>query len=146
MLDLQFLCEHSDQVTENCRNRGVNVDVAAIVELARKRSQLIVEGDKHRHEQKETSARIPKTTDANEKKTLIERGKELRGLVAENEAALKELETELRSRAMEVPNMTHPEAPVGAGDDANRVVKKWGEIPKFDFKPVDHVALMDQLD
>ena len=69
---------------------------------------MIVEGDKHRHEQKETSARIPKTSDANEKKTLIERGKELRGLVTENEAALKELETELRSRAMEVPNMTHP--------------------------------------
>ena len=146
MLDLQFLCEHSDQVTENCRNRGVNVDVGAIVELARKRSQLIVEGDKHRHEQKETSARIPKTTDANEKKTLIERGKELRGLVAESEAALKELETELRSRAMEVPNMTHPEAPVGAGDDANRVVKTWGDLPKFTFKPLDHVTLMERLD
>jgi seryl-tRNA synthetase len=112
----------------------------------RKRSQLIVEGDKHRHEQKETSARIPKTADANEKKTLIERGKELRGLVAENEAALKELETELRTRAMEVPNMTHPEAPVGAGDDANRVVKTWGDLPKFTFKPLDHVTLMERLD
>jgi seryl-tRNA synthetase len=146
MLDLQFLCEHSDQVAENCRNRGVNIDVGAIVELARKRSQLIVEGDKHRHEQKETSARIPKTADANEKKTLIERGKELRGLVAENEAALKELETELRTRAMEVPNMTHAEAPVGAGDDANRVVKTWGDLPKFTFKPLDHVTLMERLD
>jgi seryl-tRNA synthetase len=64
MLDLQFLCEHAGLVEENCRNRGVRVDVGAIVELARKRSQLIVEGDKHRHEQKETSARIPKTTDS----------------------------------------------------------------------------------
>lgn len=146
MLDLQFVCEHADLVEENCRNRGVKVDVPAIVELARKRSQLIVEGDKHRHEQKETSARIPKTADATEKKTLIERGKELRGLVAENEAALKDLESELRSRAMEVPNMTHPEAPVGAGEDANRVVKTWGEVPKFDFKPLDHVALMERLD
>lgn len=146
MLDLQFVCEHADLVEENCRNRGVKVDVPAIVELARKRSQLIVEGDKHRHEQKETSARIPKTADATEKKTLIERGKELRGLVAENEAALKDLESELRSRAMEVPNMTHPEAPVGAGEDANRVVKTWGEVPKFDFKPLDHVVLMERLD
>jgi seryl-tRNA synthetase len=146
MLDLQFLCEHSDQVEENCRNRGVRVDVGAIVELAKKRSQLIVEGDKYRHEQKETSAQIPKTSDAAQKKALIERGKELRGLVSENEAALKTLEADLRARAMEVPNMTHPEAPVGAGEDANRVVKKWGEIPKFDFRPVDHVALMDRLD
>src|ERR1700722_5481640 len=146
MLDLQFLCEHSDQVEENCRNRGMTVDIGAIVELAKKRSQLIVEGDKHRHEQKETSAQIPKTSDAAQKKAHIERGKELRGLVSENEAALKTLESDLRARAMEVPNMTHPEAPVGAGENANRVVKTWGEIPKFDFRPVDHVALMDKLD
>jgi seryl-tRNA synthetase len=146
MLDLQFLCEHSDQVEENCRNRGVRVDIGAIVELAKKRSQLIVEGDKYRHEQKETSAQIPKTSDAAQKKALIERGKELRGLVSENEAALKTLEADLRTRAMEVPNMTHPEAPVGAGEDANRVVKKWGELPKFDFRPLDHVALMERLD
>jgi seryl-tRNA synthetase len=146
MLDLQFLCEHADLVKENCRNRGVHVDVEAIVELARQRSQLIVEGDKHRHEQKETSARIPKTTDSAEKKALIDRGKELRGLVSETEAALKAIEAELRTRSMEVPNMTHPEAPVGAGEHANRVVKKWGEVPKFDFKPLDHVALMERLD
>ena len=86
----------------------------AIVELARRRSQLIVEGDKHRHEQKETSARIPKTADPREKQALIERGKELRRLVADNEAALKTLEGELRSLAMQVPNMTHPEAPGGS--------------------------------
>jgi seryl-tRNA synthetase len=146
MLDLQFVCEHSDLVEANCRNRGVTVDVKAIVELARKRSQLIVEGDKHRHEQKETSSQIPKTTDSAEKKTLIDRGKELRGLVGENEVALKTLEAELRSLAMEVPNMTHPEAPVGAGENANRVVKKWGELPKFDFRPLDHVAIMERLD
>src|SRR5580704_8512303 len=146
MLDLQFLCEHATLVEENCRNRGVSVDIGAIVELARKRSQLIGEGDKHRHEQKETSARIPKTTDSAEKKALIDRGKELRGLVSENEAALKAIEAELRTRSMEVPNMTHLEAPVGAGEHANRVVKKWGEIPKFDFKPLDHLALMERLD
>jgi seryl-tRNA synthetase len=146
MLDLQFLCEHRERVEENCRNRGVQVDVNAIVELARRRSQLIVEGDKHRHEQKESSARIPQTKDSAEKQALIERGKELRRLAADNEAALKTLEAELRSLALQVPNMTHPDAPVGAGEHANRVVKTWGDIPKFDFPPLDHVALMERLD
>src|ERR1700685_3011707 len=146
MLDLQFLCENQALVEENCRNRGVKVDVAAIVELARRRSQLIVEGDKNRHEQKETSAQIPKTSDPQQKQALIERGKELRKLAADNEAALKTLEGELRSLAMQVPNMTHPAAPVGAGEHANRVVRTWGEVPKFDFQPLDHVALLDRLD
>src|SRR5690606_17449258 len=77
---------------------------------------------------------------------LVERGKELRRLVSENEAALRDLEVELRSAQMAVPNMTHPEAPVGAGDDANKVVKTWGEPRKFDFKPVDHHELLQKLD
>ena len=48
---------------------------------------------------------------------------------------------------MEVPNMTHPEAPVGAGEDANRVVKTWGELPKFDFQARSTMStLMERLD
>jgi seryl-tRNA synthetase len=35
---------------------------------------------------------------------------------------------------------------VGAGDNANRVVKTWGQVRKFDFQPLDHVALMERLD
>ena len=97
MLDLQFLCEHADLVQENCRNRGVKVDVAAIVELARKRSQLIVEGDKHRHEQKEIAAQIPKIADKDQRQALVDKGKQLKTLVAENDTALKALETQLRA-------------------------------------------------
>jgi seryl-tRNA synthetase len=146
MLDLQFICEHQTLVEENCRNRGVRADVAQLVELGKRRSQLIVEGDKSRHEQKENSAQIPKTSDAQQKQSLIARGKELRQHVADNEAALKTLEAELRELQMLIPNMTHPDAPVGAGDNANRVLRKSGEIRKFDFRPLEHVELMEKLD
>lgn len=145
MLDLQFICDNADLVAENCRNRGVKVDVAQIVALRNRRGELIPEGDALRHEQKELSAKIPKAS-ADEKPALIARGKELRELVAKNEADLKELETQLRSVQSQIPNMTHPEAPVGSGDDANKVLRKWGEIPKFDFKPLDHVAIGEKLE
>ncbi|HXY37185.1 MAG TPA: serine--tRNA ligase [Planctomycetaceae bacterium] len=145
MLDLQFISENQALVEENCRNRAVRVDVARLVELARQRSQLIVEGDKHRHEQKEIAAQIPKIPDKQQRQTLIDRGKELKQLVAENEAALKTLEVLLRDLEMQVPNLTHPDAPVGAGDQANRVVRSWGQKKAFDFKPRDHVELMERL-
>src|SRR4051812_30717320 len=119
MLDLQFICENQQLVEKNCRDRGVTADVGALVELARQRSRLIIEGDKHRHDQKETSAQIPKAS-ADQKPALIERGKQLRGLVAENETALKALEAELRQLQVQIPNMTHPDAPVGAGGEGNR--------------------------
>jgi seryl-tRNA synthetase len=146
MLDLQFICENQALVEENCRNRNVPVDVSQIVELARQRSQLIVEGDKLRHEQKEIAAQIPKTSDKTQRQALIDRGKDLKPIVAENEVALKSLEVQLRDLEMQVPNLTHPDAPVGAGDQANRTIRSWGEKKSFDFAPRDHVDLMERLD
>jgi seryl-tRNA synthetase len=145
MLDLQFISENQALVEENCRNRAVQVDVPRLVELAHQRSHLIVEGDKHRHEQKDIAAQIPKIA-KEQRQTLVDRGKQLKQLVAENEASLKTLEAELRELEMQVPNLTHPDAPVGAGDVANRTVRTWGEKKAFDFKPLDHVELMERLD
>src|SRR5580704_8798959 len=146
MLDLQFICENQALVEENCRNRAVTVDLPRLVDLARQRSHLIVEGDKHRHEQKEIAAQIPKVSDKEKRQTLIDRGKQLKQLVAENETTLKTLEVQLRELEMQVPNLTHPDAPVGAGDQGSRTVRTWGEKPTFDFQPRDHVELMERLD
>src|SRR3984957_8239759 len=146
MLDLQFICENQALVEENCRNRNVPVDLTRLVELARQRSQLIVEGDKHRHEQKEIAAQIPKIADKGQRQALVERGKQLKQLVADNEASLKTLEVLLRDLEMQIPNLTHPDAPVGAGDEASRTVRTWGEKKGFEFKPRDHVELMERLD
>jgi seryl-tRNA synthetase len=146
MLDLQFICENQALVEENCRNRNVPVDLARLVELAGQRSQLIVECDKQRHEQKEIAAQIPKIADKDQRQALVERGKQLKQLVADNDASLKTLEILLRDLEMQVPNLTHSDAPVGAGDQASRTVRTWGEKKAFEFKPRDHVELMERLD
>lgn len=144
MLDLQFICDHIDAVAANCRNRGLEVDLEAIVRLRERRGTLIAQGDQWRREQNETATRIPKESDAQQKQALIARGKELKQLVAANEADLKQVEIELRNEQSRVPNMTHPEAPVGRLAEDNRVVRKWGTLPQFSFKPLDHVALAEK--
>jgi seryl-tRNA synthetase len=146
MLDLQFICDNQELVAANCRNRGVKVAIARLVELRNRRAELIPAGDGLRHEQKELSSRIPKAADPAEKQALIARGKELRELVSQSETQLRDVEAELRSVQSQIPNMTHPDAPVGSGDNANKVLSTWGEIPKFSFKPLDHVALAEKLD
>ena len=146
MLDLQFIYDNQDAVAENCRNRGIEVDVAKIVELRNQRSGLITQGDRRRHEQKQTSLQIPKAADAEQKQSLIARGKEFREAVNANEAELKQVEAELRSEQTRVPNMTHPNAPVGSQEADGTTVRTWGEIPRFDFQPLDHVALSEKHD
>lgn len=146
MLDLQFICDNTDAIRENCRNRGVEIDLDRLLELREERGRLIQEGDRLRHEQKEASAQIPKAANDEEKQKLVEKGRELREQVKQNEARQKEVETELRREQMRVPNMAHPEAPVGGDDEANTTLRTWGEVPQFDFEPLDHVALAEKHD
>lgn len=145
MLDLAFICDNKDAVAENCRNRGVDVDLDKLIQLRDRRSELIQQGDQLRHDQKETSSQIPKAA-ADEKQALIARGKELREQVNENEAEQKQVEAELRAEQSRIPNMTHPDAPVGALEEDSVTLRTWGEIPKFDFEPLDHVALAEKHD
>jgi seryl-tRNA synthetase len=144
MLDLQFICDNRQAVEENCRRRGVECDVARLVELRQQRGEIISAGDALRHEQKEIAGRIPKAT-SDERPALIERGKQLKEEVAANEAGARAVEAELRDLQSAIPNMTHPDAPVGGEEDA-ATVRTWGEKPAFDFESKDHVALMESLD
>jgi seryl-tRNA synthetase len=144
MLDLQYICDHEIDVADNCRARGVDVDIPQLVAAAAKRRDLIVAGDAIRSEQNDISGRIPKAT-KDERPVLIARGKELKELVSANETELKAAEAQVRDLQVRIPNLTHPDAPVG-GEDAIRIERTWGDKPKFDFEPLDHVALAEKLD
>jgi seryl-tRNA synthetase len=145
MLDLQFIYDHLDAVAENCRNRGVKVDLSRFKDLRDRRNGLIAEIDHTRHEQKEVSQQIPKAAAA-ERPALVERGRALRERIAALEAEQRAVEDELRVVQWSIPNMTHPDAPVGADETQSRIVRTWGAIPQFDFQPLDHVQLCERHD
>lgn len=145
MLDLQFICEHTDEVAENCRNRGVEVDLDALVKLREERAQCIVEGDRLRHEQKDTQSRI-KGASPEERKGLIDRGRELREAVAAAEGRLKDVEASVYELQSQIPNLSHPDVPIGKEDKDHTELRRVGEIPTFDFEPLDHVDLAEKLD
>ncbi|HID22461.1 MAG TPA: serine--tRNA ligase, partial [Planctomycetaceae bacterium] len=146
MLDLQFICDNVELVAENCRNRGIEVDVDRLVELRRQRSSLIAQSDQLRHDQKQISARISKTSDAEQKQKLIAHGKELRQQIQQLGEELSRVESELRQLQARIPNLTHPDAPVSRDPKGNVVLRTWGELPQFDFEPLDHVALAEKHD
>jgi len=146
MLDLNFICDNVDAVAANCRNRGVSVDLQAIVALRHKRNELITQGDTLRKEQKDSAALIPKAKDPAEREVLVARGKELREKVSAVDAELETIAEQLREQQMRVPNMTHPDAPVGELESQSVIARTWGEIPKFDFQPLDHVQLAEKHD
>jgi seryl-tRNA synthetase len=142
MLDLQFVCDNLETIRTNCEARSVQADLELIVSLRDRRSTLIMQTDQTRHDQKETQALIPKAAPA-DKQALIEKGRSLRERVAQQEAELAQVECEVRTALMAIPNLTHPDAPRGAEADS-KTVRTWGTPPQVDFKPLDHVALADK--
>ena len=145
MLDLETIRTRTDEVRANTANRRMTADVDKVLRLADERSARIVELDALRTRRKDLAARIPKAGPA-ERPALADEASALKGTIAEREAALKKVETELREEQARIPNLTHPDSPIGPDEAHNRELRRWGEPTRFSFKPRDHVALGEALD
>jgi seryl-tRNA synthetase len=146
MLDAQYIREHLDAVKANCRNRNVKADPDRVVQLDDERKRLIQETQTLQQRANEVAKSTGKEKEPAKKQALIQEGRDLRAKVAELEAKGKQIEADLRSVLMTIPNMAHPDAPVSTDPAGNKVIKTWGEPRKFDFQPKDHVALAEALD
>jgi seryl-tRNA synthetase len=146
MLDAAFIRANLDAVKVNCRNRNVAADVDRVVQLDDERKRLIQETQTLEQRRNELSKLTGKEKDPAKRQELITEGKTLREKIAELEAKKKQNEAALEAVLKTIPNMTHPDAPVGATPEDNKVIKNWGEPRKFDFPAKDHVALAEALD
>jgi len=146
MVDLKFIKENLEAVKENIRNRHMEADAELVVRLYDERNALIAQVDSLRAQRNENAQRMKGKLTAEERSVLIEEGKALKSRIAELEEKLEQKEKELYREASKIPNMAHPEAPVGKEDKDNLEIRRVGTIPRFDFKPKDHVELGELLD
>ncbi|MCI0642196.1 MAG: serine--tRNA ligase [Gemmataceae bacterium] len=145
MLDAHFIRDNLEAVRTNCKNRNVQADVDRVVALDDERKKLVQDAQVLQQRQNEISKLIPKEKDKDKKQTLIQEGRELRDQVGVLEAQLKQVEEDLRLVQLTIPNMSHPDAPVGATPADNKVIRQWGTPRRFDFPVQDHVTIAERL-
>jgi seryl-tRNA synthetase len=145
VLDLKFIRENVAAVEENCRNRGVEADVGLVVELADRRSSLIQELNELKQRQNQLAKRVGGERDEGARRRLIEESRTVKERIPEKETELYEVEGRLREEQLKIPNMTHPDTPIGKDDSENVEIRRWGEIPSYPFEPKDHVELGEAL-
>ena len=150
MLDVKYVVANPEAVKENCRNRNAPADVLEdvdrAVELEGERRGLLQGVEEIRRRQNEIAQATGKERDQEKRSSLIDVGKALKTQVAEEEEKLRRLEGELNLRLRRIPNLTHPDAPLGRTEDDSREIRKSGIPRQFDFKPKDHVELGKDLD
>lgn len=137
MLDIKYIREHIQEVKDNIKNRGLKVDVDKLLELDKKRLNLLSEVEGLRSAKNKPSGK-PTAAELVELKKVKDKEDKL-------STELNKVESEYKSLLFAVPNMTHPNSPIGKDDSENVEVRKAGKLPKFTFKPLDHVELGEKL-
>ena len=150
MLDYKFIAENLTAVMANIADRFMKADAESVARLYHKRTELVTNlqmlQQKRNANADSMKGKNAQTLDITQRSVLIEEGKKLKEEISVAEAELAAVESELLTEARKIPNMAHPDAPVGREDKDNLEIKKSGIIPKFDFEPADHVKLGQDLD
>lgn len=146
MLDYRFIKENLDAVKANIAARNMTADADAVVALFDERTRLVTSLQELQTRRNDNARAMKGKLPDDERAKLIAEGKSIKEEISRMEADVTRLEAELDEAGRRIPNMAHPEAPLGKEDKDNTEVARFGEPKKFSFTPKDHVQLGEDLD
>jgi len=141
MLDLKFIRDNLPLVLANTRNRNSSADPEGVVRRFDERNRILKASESLRQRRNENAEKMKGKLSPQERAALVEEGKRLKQEIAALEQSLVQVEEELCGEALRIPNLTHPQVPIGNGEANNRELKRWGTIPSFPFKAKDHLEI-----
>jgi len=139
MLDIRFIKDNAELIKANNQSRGVDVDVSRLIRLYNEKLKLQKELEAWRSEKNKHSKAKPT-------QAVINKLRKLGEAMSKHEAKVRLIDEEMHSLIYQIPNLNMPDVPIGKDASDNKVLRSWGDKPKFDFKPLDHVDLGKNLD
>ncbi|MBQ4133033.1 MAG: serine--tRNA ligase [Desulfovibrionaceae bacterium] len=142
MLDLKLLQSNPEVVENALKNRQSNLDMNEFAELDKKRRSILTDLEALQSERNKASGEVARLkregVDASE---LLERLGEISAKIKTLDKQADEIKQQVQDWVLGVPNIPDQSVPVGASEDENQEVVRWGEPTKFAFEPKDHVDL-----
>jgi len=146
MLDIKLLRENLDAVKERLAARGAKIDWERFVALDRERRDALAEWEKLKEKKNRLSGEIGKLKKSGgDAAALMKEVEELTEAIKKAAAPLADIEKRFEDFMLTIPNLPHESVPSGGGPEDNQEVRKWGEIPRFDFKPKPHWEVGEEL-
>ncbi len=142
MLDRKFILENPQLVKQNCADRNSPADVDRLIQLETERRAKLQEVEQLNRQANEVAKSVGKAKDPAEREARVAEGRRLREAKEAAQREHDQLDAEVMAIQATIPNLSHPEAPRGQDDSANREIRR-GKTPvrEFLFKPLDHVEL-----
>jgi len=143
MLSLQFIRENPDLVRQALEKRHDTAPLDEILKVDQLRRELLKQVEGLRAEHRKLSKKLGTMQEKPIAVTaeLRDKGDHVKTL----QQQVKKHDEELNDLLLQVPNIPHPSVPVGRDESENRLVRSWGEVRKFDFKPLPHWDLGQEL-
>jgi len=145
MLDSRFLRDNLETATAQLATRGEAVDLSHFTKLDRARRELLSETETLKAERNQVSALIGRTKDKSQVQGEIGRMKEVSTRIKQLDEELRQVDEQLQGFLLTIPNLPHPQTPVGASEEENVELRRWGSPRQFEFEVQDHVDLGEGL-
>ncbi len=146
MLDIKLIRDNPEEVKERLATVGVpDSDVDALLNSDRVRRARISAVEALRAERTKRSKEIRKISDPTERDSAARSMRALGERVSQLEKQLAQEEEDFQQRLLDLPNLPHPDVPVGQDEDENIVIRTEGKPPAFAFSPRPHWELGEAL-
>lgn len=147
MLDPKLIKEKPQIIRDMLKARSVDFDLDGLLESDLKRREFIIKTDELRKKKNQVALEISqKKKEGKDASEILSEMKNISSELGKLESSQEEIENTYSKLALTIPNLVHESVPVGADESANKEIKKWGEIPNFDFKINDHIDISENLD
>ena len=148
MFNIKRLRENFEEVKAKLQHRGEDLtELEKFGELDQKRRKLIVETEQLKKKRKDVSAQIAVLKKENrDAEGLIVEMREVGEQIKKLDEELRVIEEELNALLLSIPNLPHETVPIGDTEDENVDIRKWGELPQFDFEPIPHWDVATELE
>ena len=146
MLDPKLIKENPEIIRSMLKSRAVEFDLDGLIELDKKRREFIIKTDELRKKKNQVAIIISeKKKDGDDISSILAEMKNISNEITELESEQENIESKYLKLASTIPNLVHESVPIGVDDSANKEIKKWGNIPEFDFKIKDHIDISEDL-
>jgi seryl-tRNA synthetase len=146
MLDPKLIKEKPEIIRNMLKSRAVEFDLDGLIESDQKRREFIIKTDELRKKKNQIAIVISEKKKASEDTSLIFiEMKNISNELTKLESQQEDIEKKYLKLASTIPNLIHESVPIGIDDSVNKEIKKWGNIPKFDFKIKDHIDISEDL-
>jgi seryl-tRNA synthetase len=146
LLDLKYVRNNPEKIEQSLKNRGGKINLDTFLKKEAERREILkkVEGMKAKRNAVSQEIGKSKKVGSNAEDQVLEMrrlGNEIKDL----DEKLKEIEISIQKELLNIPNIPHESVPIGLTEEDNVEIRRWGELPKFNFEPKPHWEIGEKL-